>query len=262
MFAYYATILLVALALSGAQISGATVVGIRGPQFTLNGQLTYSTATGFPQADPNPACTLLNVRAVQGIFDDANYPRMGSRKNPYHSNTLGDIFWDYPDGPWDAERNVREFLAALPDWRRCGLLAFTVNLQGGGPPDGNYGEKVYFQPHNNSGFDPLGNLKPAYADRLRRVIAEADRLSMVVIVGFFYFGSNERIDTTPDDRYVKEAILQGCRFLKQLPNRNVLIEINNETNARSYKHHILQPDVALHAALFAQPTLKHHIPAS
>src|SRR5260370_37443458 len=92
MFAYYATILLVALALSGTQIRGATVVGIRGPQFTLNGQLTYSAAAGFPQADPNLAGTLLNVRAVQGIFDDANYPQMGSRERPYHSNTLGNIF--------------------------------------------------------------------------------------------------------------------------------------------------------------------------
>jgi hypothetical protein len=262
MFAHYATILFVALALAGAQIRGATVVGIRGPQFTLNGQLTYTSASGFPQADPNLAGTLLNVRAVQGIFDDANYPQMGSRKNPYHSNTLGDISWDYPDGPWDAERNVRELLAALPDWRRCGLLAFTVNLQGGGPPDGNYGEKVYLQPHNNSGFDPHGNLKPAYADRLRRVIAEADRLGMVVIVGFFYFGSNERIEITPDDRYVKEAILQGCRFLKQLPHRNVLIEINNETNPRSYKHHILQPDGALDAVLLAQQTVERQIPVS
>jgi hypothetical protein len=31
------------------------------------------------------------------------------------------------------ERNVREFLATLPEWRRLGLLAFTLNLQGGNP---------------------------------------------------------------------------------------------------------------------------------
>jgi len=252
LYVHDAARVLFAVLLVSAASHGATVVGIRGSLFTLNGQPTYTAATGFPQADPNLAGTLLNVRAVQAIFDDANYPGMGSRKNPYHSNTLGDVFWDYPDGPWDAERNVREFLAALPDWRRSGLLAFTVNLQGGGPPDGNYGEKVYLQPHNNSGFDAHGNLKPAYADRL----------GMVVIVGFFYFGSNERIDITPDDRYVKEAIVQGCRFLKQLPNRNVLIEINNETNPRSYKHHILQPEGALEAVLLAQQTVEHQIPVS
>ena len=130
------------------------MVGIRGSQFTINGQPSYTPASGFPSANANLAGTLLNVRAVQAIFDDANYPNQGSRLHPYQSNTLGPIFWDYPDGPWDPERNVREFLAALPDWRRCGLLAFTVNLQGGGPPDGNYGERITLQPHNNSGFDP------------------------------------------------------------------------------------------------------------
>ena len=77
----------------------------------------------------------------------------------------------------------------LPSFR----LGLAVNLQGGGPPDGNYGERTTLQPHNNSGFDREGNLKTAYAGRLRWVIAEADRFGMVVIVGFFYFGSNERI---------------------------------------------------------------------
>jgi hypothetical protein len=253
---------LLALYAAPAQTGGRTVVGIRGPQFTINGQPTYTAAAGFPAADPNLQGTLLNVRAVQAIFDDAHYPQQGSRAHPYESNTLGPIFWDYPDGPWDPERNVREFLAALPDWRRCGLLAFTVNLQGGGPPDGNYGEKVTLQPHDNSGFDRAGHLKPAYSDRLRRVVAEADRLGMVVIVGFFYFGSNERIEIAPDDRYVKQAIVEGCSFLRNLPHRNVLIEINNETNATGYKHRILKPDGAWDAVMLAQQTVGREIPVS
>jgi hypothetical protein len=240
----------------------ATVVGIRGSQFTVNGAPTYTAASGFPSANPNVAGTLLNVRAVQAIFDDANYPNLGTRAHPYHTNTMGEVSWEYPEGGWDPERNVREFLAALPEWRRSGLGAFTVNLQGGGPPDGNYGEKVSMQPHWNSGFDPEGHLKPAYAERLRRVITEADRLGMVVIVGFFYQGSNERIKLTPDDRYVREAIREGCRFLKELPNRNILIEINNETNPRGYKHHILQPDGAYEAVKLAQETVERQIPVS
>lgn len=248
--------------LFGSSLAAQTVIGIRGSQFTLNGQPTYTAGSGFPKADPNIAGTLLNVRAVQAIFDDANYPNGGSRTHPYHSNTLGDIIWDYPDGPWNAERNVKEFLGALPDWRRCGVLAFTVNLQGGGPPDGNYGERGMMQPHDNSGFDAQGNLKPAYADRLRRVITEADRLGMVVIVGFFYFGSSERIQFTPDDRYVKEAIRQACNFLKGLPHRNILIEINNETSPRGYKHKILQPDGIVDAVRLAQETVGRQIPVS
>lgn len=247
---------------ANAAVDGETVIGIRGSQFTLNGQPTYTAASGFPNADPNLAGTLLNVRAVQGIFDDANYPNGGSRAHPYRSNTLGDIFWDYPDAPWSAGRNVTELLAALPDWRRCGLLAFTVNLQGGGPPDGNYGEKVSMQPHDNSGFDAQGKLKSAYADRLSRVIAEADRLGMVVIVGFFYQGSNERIEVTPDDRCVREAIRQACTYLKGQPHRNILIEINNETSQRGYKHKLLQPDGIVDAVLLAQATVDHQIPVS
>jgi hypothetical protein len=256
------TALLAFIGCGAAQDPGRTVVGIRGSQFTINGQISYTSASGFPGADSNLAGTLLNVRAVQAIFDDANYPNQGSRLHPYDSNTLGPIFWDYPGGAWDPERNVREFLAALPDWRRSGLLAFTVNLQGGGPPDGNYGERVSLQPHNNSGFDLEGHLKPAYAGRLRRVIAEADRLGMVAIVGFFYFGQNERIQTALDDRYVRQAILEGCRFLKDLPHRNILIEINNETSTAGYKHHILQPDGALDAVLLAQETVGRQIPVS
>lgn len=239
-----------------------TIVGIRGSQFTINGQPTYTASSGFPSADPNLQGTLLNVRAVQAIFDDANYPNGGSRAHPYLSSVMGDISFDYPDQKWDAERNVREFLAALPDWRRSGILAFTVNLQGGGPTDGNFSQKSSMQPQLNSGFDSHGNLKREYADRLRRVIEQADHLGMVVIVGFFYQGSNERIETAPEDQYAKEAIRQGSLFLKNLSHRNILIEIDNETNARFYKHPVMQPDGILDAVLLAQATVQHQIPVS
>ncbi|HEY2013922.1 MAG TPA: hypothetical protein VGH38_10505, partial [Bryobacteraceae bacterium] len=65
--------------LPAALAQSATVVGIRGSGFTINGQVTYTPAAGFPSANPNLAGTLLNVRAVQAIFDDANYPGQGSR---------------------------------------------------------------------------------------------------------------------------------------------------------------------------------------
>ena len=58
---------------------------------------------------PPGAAALLNSRMVQGIFDDRNPETV---KN-----------WAYPDtGKWDPERNTREFIAAMPDWRRHGLL--------------------------------------------------------------------------------------------------------------------------------------------
>ena len=56
---------------------------------------------------------------VQGVFDDLN---------PATRPMFG-----YPDGPFDAERNTDEFVAAMPSWRSAGLLAVTVNFQGGSP---------------------------------------------------------------------------------------------------------------------------------
>ncbi|MCL4401233.1 MAG: hypothetical protein M1436_01025, partial [Acidobacteria bacterium] len=253
---------LLLLLLTAPLFSQTTVVGIRGSQFTINGHPTYTGASGFPGADTNLTGTLLNVRAVQALFDDANYPGSGSRAHPYSSNTMGAVAFDYPDGKWDPERNTREFIDALPSWRRCGLLAFTVNLQGGGPTDGNYGERGPAQPHDNSGFDPEGNLKPAYAKRLEKVIAAADRLGMVAIVGFFYQGEDERVKITPDERYVRAALTNGIEFLKSLPHRNILVEINNETSVRGYSHPMLQPDGAVEAVRLARKVAAGRLPVS
>jgi hypothetical protein len=237
-----------------------TVVGIRGCQFTVNGIPTYTAASGYPRANPRLEGTLLNVRAVQAIFDDPQYPAMGSKKHPYQSSLMGPIAFDYPDGLFSAGRNLGEFLEALPAWHRAGVLAITVNLQGGGPSDGNFG--THNQPQLNSGFDPRGNLKPAYAARLRRVIAKADQLGMVVIVGYFYQGSEHWVDAAPDDKYVKEAIRQASLFLMKLPNRNILIEIANEVSSTMYQHPILQPEGILDAVKLAQKTVQHQIPVS
>ncbi len=249
-------------ALACSLAAQTTRVGIRGSLFTINGEPTYTPAEGFPRADTNLTGTLINIRAVQAVFDDANYPHQGSRSHPYQSNTMGAVAFDYPDGPWDPERNTREFIGALPDWRRCGVLAFTVNLQGGGPTDGNYGERGPTQPHLNSGFDEEGNLKPAYAARLKKVISAADRLGMVVIVGFFYQGEDERIRIAPDNRYVRAAIRNGVRFLRSLPYRNVLIEINNETSVGGYSHPVLQPDGAVEAVTLAKQEAAGEFPVS
>src|SRR5437764_13082459 len=90
-----------------------TEVSIQGDQFFLNGKPTYP---GRSYKGMKIEGLLMNVRAVQAIFDELN-PETRTK-------------WAYPDtGKWDPERNLREFVAALPDWRRHGCLAFTVNLQ-------------------------------------------------------------------------------------------------------------------------------------
>ena len=86
-----------------------TEVSIVGDQFFINGKPTYEGRTWNGHRIEG---LLFNSRMVQGVFDDAN-PSTVKR-------------WAYPDtGKWDADRNTREFVAAMPDWRRHGLLAFT-----------------------------------------------------------------------------------------------------------------------------------------
>jgi hypothetical protein len=196
---------------------GQTEVSIHGDQFFLNGRPTYA---GRSYKGMKIEGLLMNVRAAQAIFDDLN-PETRSR-------------WAYPDTKkWDPERNTREFLEALPNWRSHGVLAFTVNLQGGSPEGYSRG-----QPWENSAIDPDGNLRPAYMNRLARVLERADQLGMVVIVGYFYFGQDERVK---DEAAVRRAVTNATNWLLDTGRRNVLVEIDNECNVRAYDHEILKP---------------------
>jgi hypothetical protein len=193
-----------------------TEVAIQGKQFLINGKPTYA---GRQYRGKKIEGLLMNVRAVQATFDDLN-PATRPR-------------WAYPDtGAWDPERNVREFCAALPEWRRNGVLAFTVNLQGGSPEGYSKG-----QPWENTAIDPDGNLRPAYMERLARVLGRADELGMAAIVGFFYFGQDNRVK---DEAAVRRAVNNATEWLLASGRRNVLVEVNNECDV-SYHHEILKP---------------------
>lgn len=114
---------------------GQTTVTISGEDFHINGKPTYE---GRMWKGHRIEGLLMNARMVQGTFDDLN------------PDTVG--MWAYPDtGKWDAERNVNEFIAAMPEWRTHGMLSFTLNLQGGSPQG--YSNK---QPWHNSAFESDG----------------------------------------------------------------------------------------------------------
>jgi hypothetical protein len=194
-----------------------TAVSIHADQFFINGKPTYA---GRSYQGMKIEGLLMNNRAVQGIFDDLNPETRGR--------------WAYPDtGKWDAERNVREFLAALPEWRRHGLLAFTINLQGGSPEG--YSKA---QPWENTAIAPDGSLRADYMNRLERVLNRADELGMVAIVGYFYFGQDQRVR---DEAAVRRAVVNATNWLLERDYRNVLVEIDNETDVKAYDHEILKP---------------------
>src|SRR5439155_18517064 len=92
-----------------------THLEISGSQFLINGAVTHpgSALQGL----------LPNSRMVNATFDDANPITVGK--------------WAYPDtGKWDPQRNVNEFIAAIPSYKAQGLLAVSLSFQGGLPTPG------------------------------------------------------------------------------------------------------------------------------
>ena len=196
---------------------GRTTVDVDGDRFLIDGRPTYP---GRRFRGHRIEGLLLNARMVQGVFDDLN-PETRS-------------MFAYPDGPFDAERNTSEFVAAMPSWRSAGLLAFTVNFQGGSPQG--YSSE---QPWHNSAFEADGRLRPDYAARMRRIIERADELGMVVILGYFYFGQDQRLT---DEGAVVAAAEHATEWLVAGCYTNVIVEIANEIDVPRYAHQILKPD--------------------
>jgi hypothetical protein len=194
-----------------------TTVSIRGDMFLINGEPTYK---GRRWNGRRIEGLLMNSRMVQGTFDDLN---LETAKR-----------WAYPDTKlWDPERNTAEFVAAMPEWRRHGLVALTLNLQGGSPEG--YSKE---QPWHNSAFRADGSLRPDYMARFEKILDRADQLGMVVILGLFYFGQDERLR---DEGAVLAGLDHALDWVAGRGYRNVIIEVNNECNVR-YDHAILKPE--------------------
>lgn len=193
-----------------------TNVEIKGAQWYINGEPTLK---GKKWHNYTIEGLLPNSRMVQGTFDDLN-PE--TRTN-----------WKYSDtGIWDANRNTREFLAAMDSWAETGLLAITLNLQGGSP----YGYSSQ-QPWINSAIDENGSLRKEYMSRFSQIIEKADSKGMVVILGIFYFGQDERIK---DEASVQKAVDNTVNWVLDHGYRNVVIEIANECNNVKYDHAIIK----------------------
>jgi hypothetical protein len=193
-----------------------TIVSIEGREFAVNGRSTY---TGRSYDGMNVQGLLFNSRMVQGIFDDRNPDTRGR--------------WNYPDGPWDPERNTREFIAAMPLWKAKGLLAFTINLQGGSPEG--YSRS---QPWVSSAFETDGRLRPDSMARLARILDRSDELGMVAIVGFFYQGQERQMNDEPS---VVRAAEAATDWLLDKGYTNVLVEVANEADNSGFKYDVVKP---------------------
>ncbi|MCZ6893579.1 MAG: hypothetical protein O7H40_05970 [Gammaproteobacteria bacterium] len=225
-----------------------TSVSINGGDWLINGRPTYS---GRSWRGLRIEGLLLNSRMANGIFDDLN--------------PITRALWAYPDtGEWDPNRNTQELIAALPTYRQCGLVAIGLNLQGASPfgyyryddasidallgrirrshPEATQ-ETVWqglfstrSQPWETGAFNPDGTLRPEFLTRAAAVIEAADKLGMVVCLGLFYFGQDERL---VDEAAVFSAVDSACRWVLESGFTNVVVEIANEVDIPLYEHEVL-----------------------
>lgn len=197
---------------------GKTTVSIKGEKFLINGKPTYK---GRSWQGHSIEGLLMNSRMVQGIFDDLN-PETAAK-------------WKYPDtGKWDAARNTNEFIIAMDEWHSKGLLAFNINFQGGSPEG--YSR---VQPWENNAFEADGTLRPAFAERMSRIIEKANQLGMVVNLGIFYFGQDQRLQ---DEKAVIAAVDNSVKWIQEKGYTNIILEVANECNNKSYQHPIIGQD--------------------
>jgi hypothetical protein len=198
-----------------------TCIGIDGADFLVNGDPTHE---GVEYEGHSIEGLLFNVRMAQAIFDD---------ENP----ETRDIF-AYPDsGKWNPERNVREFVRAIPEWQgdvigRPRIDAISLNFQGGRPvrhaPD---------QPWIVSGFRPDGTLKDDWLDRLELVLDRTDLFGVTVILGMFYGAQDGAME---GEAAIKRGARNLTEWLFEREYTNVLLEVNNECDWAS--HEILRPE--------------------
>jgi len=193
-----------------------TTVTIQGENFFINGEPTLK---GISWNGINMEGLIPNSRMVQGIFDDLN-PETVEK-------------WVYPDTEkWDPDRNTDDFVKAMEDWHQHGLLAFTINLQGGSPEG--YSRH---QPWINTSYTETGELRPDFMQRLDKILKKSDELGMITILGLFYFGQDENL---ANEAAVKNAVINAVNFVLNKGYDNVIIEIANECDNSAYQREIIQ----------------------
>ncbi len=183
------TPVIVTCAVTG-QFTPQTSVSIDGASFRINGELTYGSCK------PESRGRLMNVRMVNSVFDDGNPETR-------------------PKG-FDPEANTTSFIQSMDQYKSKGILAFTINLQGGFPG---------YEGAINTAFRADASLKPHYMSRVSRVIEAADARGMVIILGFFYQRQDEIL---PDADAVRAATANAAAWVRDKGYTNVMIEIANE----------------------------------
>lgn len=187
-----------------SQFTPQTEISIDETNFRINDRITYE------EYKPEAQGRLMNVRMVNSVFDDEN-PKTRPKD-------------------FDPEVNTNNFIESMEEYKSKGILAFTINLQGGFP---GYEEAI------NTAFRPDASLKEGYMNRVSRVIEASDKLEMFIIVGFFYQRQDQIL---PDEDAVRTATAKAAKWLKEKGYTNVMVEIANEYVHRGFAHSIIKEE--------------------
>jgi len=202
------------LMMGGVASGEVTSISFDGTKVRVNGSFVNdgSAASGL----------LMNARMIHAATEDYN---IGTHQH-----------WAYPGGAWSAQRNVNEFMAALPTYASYGLDMVTIGMQGGHPryhctDDANMRQRNY------SMFAPDGTLRADAKVRLGDAIRRADANTIVVNVQYFYRTVDKDLNGSTA---ILRAIDQATAFLKSLNTGNILIEIANESSDNNFNDPVLQ----------------------
>lgn len=180
---------------------GRTKVGTEGIAFQMNGR---AACPGSIEA----AGRLMNVRMVNCIFEDMN------------PETCPDGF-----GP---EINTEAFIAAIPQYRTHGVLAFTVGLQGGFPG---------YEGALNSAFLADGSLKDDYLTRAAKVIEACGAQGMAIILSLFYQRQDQVFES---ENAVRSGVVNAVDWVASEGYGNVLVEIANEFEHEGFTQGVIR----------------------
>jgi len=151
---------------------------------------------------------LMMVRLAQGVFDDERLDETS----------------------FDPEANTASLIAALDEYKRHGVLAVSVGLQGADPgyaqavngvqrsaaaADGPAGALI-------SAYEADGSLKPEWMARLGRLLDAADDRGMFVCVIYFSPNQDEALESA---RAIVDAARNVTRWLIDNNHRNVIIDV-------------------------------------
>lgn len=161
---------------------------------------------------------LMNLRLAQALFDDE---------------------WLF-ERPFDAARNTDQVIEALAFYKRHGVLAINVSMQGGNPGYSTEANGIARQNgarHGRkegllvSGFRSNGSLKPEWLARLEKLLRAADSQEMVVCLMYFYQGQDEVLE---GPEAIEAAARNLTDWLIEKKFRNVIIDVANEWDIQGH----------------------------